>query len=218
MPEIDNGTSLLRIQNLVRDSGYHLPDIRNSLIDHNAQEVGSGFNLIEGNSIEGIDVLFGSGRFLIYNSSDEDCELETLFKKNNIPLLQLASLDIKGNIRAIQIVYQTSRLDQRSFREQSPTDGSYLGAIEIMEELGRYYGAIYKATDGKFPVDCCMSRIAIINGEEHFLRIIPPLSVTKQDIVKVSSAFSENLDLIDPENDHTSQISAFENGFNASII
>lgn len=224
------GRPLRGIYNEVRDLDYYpthmalskielgssIYDFRNNLERLKQFSTPTSNNIARG---EALDLLIKSegkkARFLIYPTNQEDQEVFKLLEKHDVPQLQRVVYDSNPDLTITAVPPGAYRLDSIDFIEQIDTKGLYTGALEIMKKIGDLLRDAKRAT-GMFPTHHQISDFAFITGDRNYIKLIPPykfdLTVTTRDVV---DSIAEDLDALDPDNEHDSQIQELEKSINS---
>lgn len=195
--------------------GSNIRDFRSNLEHLKRFSTPASNNIARG---EALDLLIKSGekkaRFLVYPSNQEDQDIFKLLEKSEVPQLQRLAYDSNPDLTVIKVPTGAYRLDSIDFIEQIATQGLYTGAVEIMKKLGDLLKDAKSAT-GMFPLHHQIGDFAFVTGDRNYIKLIPPYkfdqAVTAHDVV---SSIAEELDTLDPDHEHDSQVQALESSIN----
>lgn len=199
------------IQDLVANSGYGLNSIKDQLLREGAKEIRYTYNIARGEN--SFDIFTSGERFLVIESSQESLEIYSALSRARVPLVSNSPIHLKGWIFAHNIPMSTMPLDSRTYPEQEFTQGGHVGAMEIMQQIGTLLAEVKDVT-GKLPSNFSLSSVALMNGEEDFVRLLPPIELSgESDINSLSGRILDQLDKVDPNNDHRLQVKALVKAF-----
>src|SRR5947209_5113647 len=101
-------------------------------------------------------------RFFIYLAQPEEDKVLSLFEELNIPHFPRIETTISYSV--VKLPLDTRALDMMKFSEQRPTDGAYLGAFEIMAEIGKFLKRL-QALLHALPQNLSIASFAIVPGD-----------------------------------------------------
>lgn len=179
-------------------------DLQNFLRGKEMQLTDSSFAFSSG---VGFDILIKSDpleRFYMYPTEPEEDKILSLFDELGIP--HFARVETTTSYSVVAIPTGTRSLDRQVFREQGYTNGAYLGAYEIMAEIGKFLKRIQ--TDlHVLPQNLSIASFAIVTSEDELVRLVPPLlSGHILSPQTLEAQLLESLISVDPENNHIGQV------------
>lgn len=155
-------------------------------------------------------------RLLVYPLNQEDTAAFAKLSDAGIP--QFAREDVANpDLTVVDIPLNSWRLDSTDFQEQEPTFPAGNGAIEIMNKLGALLGKIYTKT-GTLPTDFELCQVAYVTGDNEFIKLVPPYSLSPNvDPEELIKRVEKDLNDIDPNNPHESQIKALRSSLLGTV-
>ncbi|GIW57641.1 MAG: hypothetical protein KatS3mg083_586 [Candidatus Dojkabacteria bacterium] len=137
-------------------------------------------------------------RYLIYLSTESDKTSYDMLRTSKIPLL--GDRQETYGLTVIRIPLHTKGLGSIVYPEQYFTGQRYLGALEIMRELGKYIGQIYNRTK-HVPKTLDLKKFAIVGGETGLIRMVPPYELSSDfNELNFVSSLAQSLKECDPVN------------------
>ncbi|KKQ10676.1 hypothetical protein A2858_02970 [Candidatus Daviesbacteria bacterium RIFCSPHIGHO2_01_FULL_36_37] len=209
----ENGSNEELAKNAVRTS-RDINDLREVLLEGGGTEINFGYNLTRNR--RGVDVVLGHQRYLFFQPATNETLPKDLFVKANVPAFETVGYNDSSLIEVVKIPYNTRPLDGMQFKEQGFTQ-SYLGAFEIMTEVGAILGKIYKATNA-LPKELHLSDLVLTQGQKDLIRLLPPYVLdTEITLDEVSQRILDELKRQDPNHPHESQIEILKQSFKNKI-
>ncbi|HYM65453.1 MAG TPA: hypothetical protein VES68_03140 [Candidatus Sulfotelmatobacter sp.] len=155
-------------------------------------------------------------RLLVYPRTLSDDNAYTALREANIPQFT-REIGPNPDIAVVKIPLNSWRLDSTDFQEQEPTFPAGNGAIEIMNKLGLLLNKIHFKTK-TLPEDFQLCQVAYITGDNEFIRLIPPYSLSKNvNPEELIGRIEQDLNDIDPNNPHENQIKALRSSLFKTI-
>lgn len=177
-----------------------------------AVNTGFGYDLSRGRQAK--DLIFGNSRFLIYHSSQRDQDTSLQMAKTGVPQFPQIAVNRESKVTAIAVPIGTRPLDSFEIREQAGTTSRYVGAIEIMQQLGSFLALLQKQLDA-LPLSLSLRNLAFLSGEEDFIRLIPPVYLSpKVSLDMITERLLRDLKTQLPQADHSAQLASFVAEFN----
>lgn len=161
----------------------------------------------------GIDMIFEGERFFLYRSSREDKDLYEALKHHNIPVCPRINIDEVEEFSAISLPFDAVSMARMPYREQDFSHGAYLGACEIMVQLGKFIKRIRTSTQ-LTPVDLTLDAFILASSEKELIRLTPPLVLNSPPpISELQEKLKKSLAAIDPYSAHERHVQIFINNY-----
>ncbi len=191
-----------------------IDQVQTDLLLTGARPTFYGFNLVQSvpkdTPKKALDIISPNGlRYYIYPNSDTDTSIRQKYTKNDIQ--QFDSVPITdSSFSVLSLPIGTLPLQGVALREQYYTGESYIGAYELMQKLGQLLGRIKRFTHA-LPSNLTLSQIAVANGEDYFIRLIPPYSLDNEEsISNIKKTLYNELTQVDSVHNHSGQVQALD--------
>lgn len=194
----------------------NLAEARDVLIRNGWKNVDFGFHL--GRKTGALDLQKGPNRQLLYVSNLVDIKSYGLLIENRLPVLPIINqVEAQpGNIAVVKLPLGTRALDSLTYPDQEFSTG-FLGSLEVMKNIANLLARIFKTT-GNLPEGLKLNSLALVEGEEVSIRLIPPLDLRpSSDWEDLKGKLLDELNLQDPNHPHQTQVEAFEVCFREAL-
>ncbi len=143
--------------------------------------------------------------FFIYRTEPEEDKVLFLFDEFNIP--HFPRIEKTDSYSVVKLPTATKPLYIFKFSEKRPTDGTYIGAFEIMALLGKFLKHLRTEIQA-LPQNLSIASFAIApSNDDWMVHLIPPLlmgEVLSPEMLE--KQFLETFNKIDPLNYHKVQV------------
>jgi hypothetical protein len=142
--------------------------------------------------------------FFIYRTDPKEDKVLSLFDEFNIP--HFPRIETTPSYSVVKLPPATKPLFMFKFSEKRPTDGTYIGAFEIMALLGKFLKRLRTEIQA-LPQNLSIVSFALVPSEDWTVHLIPPL-LTGEILPpqKLEKQFLETFNKIDPLNYHKGQV------------
>lgn len=185
-------------------------DVALLLKKHNAKKTDPAFAIPED---RGLDIISQDERFFLYPSSKEDKESFKLLKQHNIPVCPVVDFNGNEQFSVASLHFDTVSLAKILYREQAFTCGTYLGACEIMVQLGKYIKSIRNRAH-VVPLNITMDAFIMQPSQKELINMAPPLILAAPpSLIEIREKLKKSLMTIDPYNAHERHVQIFINNY-----
>lgn len=161
-----------------------------------------------------IDAEKDGRRFLFYPTTPADSLSYRLLADNKLPVFPVVDspVVVPEGITTVELPPGARALDGMEFPDQEPKPG-YFGSFEMMDAIAQLLARIYKET-GTLPDSLRLNKLAIEQGEENTIRLVPPLNLVPQiNLAKLIKDLREDLDTQNPQYNHEGQVNHLRERF-----